>query len=235
MAKAMQTDFTFSRLALKLARMTLTLYGWRFSIYTRIARLVLAEKGLTARFVDMDPFARPASPVLLRLNPFGTVPVLDHDGFQVFETAAIARYLDEAFDGPALQPVDAKARASMAQVIAIADTKAYRPMVRQVYAGAVFRPAEGLPRDDQAIVAGLADAAQVLVVLDAIAKKGDALQAGLPVTLADLHLAPMIEALVAAPEGAALLQNAPHLLCWWQAIQHRPALLATETGLPDRE
>jgi hypothetical protein len=74
----------------------LTLHGWRFSIYSRIARLVLAEKGPTARFVDIDLFAEPAPVALRAINPFGLVPVLDHAGFLIFETSAITRNLDEA-------------------------------------------------------------------------------------------------------------------------------------------
>ena len=38
------------------------------------------------------------------LHPFGRMPAFEHDGFRLFETAAISRYVDEAFAGPALQP-----------------------------------------------------------------------------------------------------------------------------------
>jgi glutathione S-transferase len=213
----------------------LTLHGWRFSIYTRIARLVLAEKGLSAGFVDVDPFAEPAPVALRAINPFGLVPVLDHAGFLIFETSAITRYLDAAFDGPALQPATAKHRARMAQVIAIADAHAYWPLVRQVYAGAVFRPATGLPRDEAAIAQGLTAARPVLFALDTIANEGLALAPYAPITLADLHLAPMIAAFVTAAEGRVMLQDFPDLSRWWQAIATRPSLLATETGLPVRD
>jgi glutathione S-transferase len=213
----------------------LTLHGWRFSIYSRIARLVLAEKGLTARFVDVDPFADPAPVALRAINPFGLVPVLDHAGFLIFETSAITRYLDEAFDGPALQPTTAKHRARMAQVIAIADAHAYWPLVRQVYAGAVFRPATGLPRDAAVIAQGLTAARPVLAALDTLANEGMALAPYAPITLADLHLAPMIAAFVLAPEGREMLQDFSDLARWWQAIATRPSLLATETGLPPHD
>jgi glutathione S-transferase len=213
----------------------LTLYGWRFSIYTRIARLVLAEKGVNAGFVDVDPFAEPKPEALSVVNPFGLVPVLDHGGFIIFETAAITGYIDDAFPGPALQPTAPKLRARMAQVIGIADAHAYWPLVRQVYAGAVFRPATGLPRDDAAIAQGLIAARPVLAALDAIANEGLALTPNTPITLADLHLAPMIAAFVTVPEGSALLPDYPHLARWWQAITALPSLLATETGLPPRD
>lgn len=161
--------------------------------------------------------------------------MLDHRGFQVFETAAIARYLDEGFEGPALQPIAAPARARMAQVIAIADGRAYWPFVRQVYAGGVFRPSEGFARDEAAIAAGLAAAIPVLSVFGRIARQGNALLPGGVISLGDLHPAPMIAAFCAAPEGADLLVHYPDLLRWWHSLRHQPAVLATETGLPDRE
>jgi glutathione S-transferase len=36
--------------------MTLILHGFRYSVYVRIARIALAEKGLTYEHVEVDPF-----------------------------------------------------------------------------------------------------------------------------------------------------------------------------------
>jgi glutathione S-transferase len=213
----------------------LTVYGYRYSIYLRIVRLVLAEKGLSAAMVEVDPFGD-LPDGYLGLHPFGRVPVLCHDDFSLYETVAIARYLDDAFAGPALQPEGAKARARMAQVIAVADAYAYWPLVRQVYAQSVFRPAEGLPPDPEALDAGLAGAPRVLGALETLVAAGLGLghdASDTPVTLADLHLAPMIGAFAAAPEGAALLANYPALESWWARIAARPAWAATDPGLPE--
>lgn len=205
----------------------LILTGWRHSIYTRIARLVLAEKGLEASFIDIDPFADPKP---AGLSPFGHVPVLRHGGFALHQTAAICRYLDEGFPGPALQPVEPRARARMVQVIGVADAHGYWPLVRQVYSAAVFGPAEGLARNEQALAMGLAAAPLVLAVLDGIAAEGLVLDAA--PTLADLHLAPMVAAFARAPEGAALLSGFPALSRWWEVMAARPAMAATEVALP---
>lgn len=90
------------------------LYGLPRSVYTRIARLALAEKDVDYAFEEVEIFG-PAgvSPEHLQRHPFGRIPVLAHDGLMIHETAAIARYVDEAFPGPALQPADARARARM--------------------------------------------------------------------------------------------------------------------------
>jgi len=205
------------------------LAGYRYSIYTRIARLALIEKGVAHELAEVDPFADPPPADLLALNPFGRVPVLQHDGFTLYETAAILRYVDAAFPGPALVPNDPRAAGRMAQVIGIADAHGYWPLVRQVYAQLVFRPFEGLAPDPAEVAAGLAAAGPVLDALEAIAAEGLQLAGG-PLSLADLHLAPMVAAFASAPEGAALLAARPALARWWQAMAQRPSMIATRTG-----
>src|SRR5215469_1352632 len=96
---------------------TVTLHGFRYSVYVRIARLVLAEKGVAYASVEVNPFAANVPAEYLALHPFRRVPTLVYGDFALYETCAITRYVDEAFDGPALQPRDTRARARMAQVI----------------------------------------------------------------------------------------------------------------------
>jgi glutathione S-transferase len=47
-------------------------------------------------------------PEHLARHPWGKVPVLEHDGFSLFETVAVTRYVDEGFPGRSLQPADAR-------------------------------------------------------------------------------------------------------------------------------
>jgi glutathione S-transferase len=54
------------------------------------------------------------------------VPILDHDGFRVYETAAIAAYVDEASTGPVLQPANARERARMNQWISALAAPAWK-------------------------------------------------------------------------------------------------------------
>ena len=84
--------------------MPLVLHGYRYSVYLRIARLALAEKGLAYDRVEVNPFAADVPAAYLALHPFGRVPTLVHDDFALYETGAITRYVDRAFSGPALQP-----------------------------------------------------------------------------------------------------------------------------------
>ena len=91
------------------------LYGAAYSVYSRIARLALLEKGVEHRFVEVDIF-KPINvpPSYQRLQPFGKIPALSHGEFELYEASAITRYVDEAFSGPALQPSTPSGRGRMA-------------------------------------------------------------------------------------------------------------------------
>jgi hypothetical protein len=133
--------------------MTVTLYGYSYSVYLRIVRMMMLEKGVAWAHIEVDPFTDPIPPEYLALNPFGRVPTLDHDGFVLYETTAITRYIDEAFGGPSLQPEAPPQRARMNQIIAIADSYGYWPMVRQVFSQRVFNARRRTP--DEAVVAAV--------------------------------------------------------------------------------
>ncbi|MBB4301544.1 glutathione S-transferase [Rhodobium orientis] len=211
---------------------TVILYGYRFSVYHRIARMALHEKGVPYDVVDVDPFADDVPDAYRAIHPFGRVPALRHGAFTLYETAAITRYVDAAFDGPALTPTDPKALARMAQIIAIIDSYGYWPLVRQVFAHRVFRPAEGAVGDEAEIAAGLEAAGPVLAALEAIAAEGLVLN-GRDVTLADCHLAPMTAYFTMAGEGAAAMKSYPALMRWWAWARALPSLVETDPGLPD--
>ena len=204
------------------------LFGADDSAYVRIARLALAEKQVEYEHIPVDIFD-PAGPPdwYLELQPFRRIPVLDDNGFVLFETAAITRYVDEAFAGPPLQPAEAKPRARMSQVIAILDHYAYRAMVWDVYVERVSKAAKGRQSDEAKIAAALSVAETSLATLAKI-KGANAWLAGGEVSLADLHAAPIIAYFVKAPEGDALFARFPELVDWWARMRARPAFQATE-------
>jgi glutathione S-transferase len=207
--------------------MALVLHGYHYSVYNRIARIALAEKGLAYDRVEVNPFAPDVPDSYRALHPFGRVPALVHDGFALYETGAITRYVDRAFAGPPLQPTDPRALARMDQVISIVDAYGYWPMVRQVFAWRVFRGRTGQPVDEAEISRGLAAAPKVLAALEPLV--------GEELTLADLHLGAMVAYFVLAPEGATLLHQFPKLTRWWERVSARPSFAATDPGLPSPE
>ena len=202
--------------------MAVELIGYRYSVYLRIARVVLEEKSVAFAHVEVDPFGE--VPEWYRaLHPFGRVPVLRHGDFALYETSAIARYVDAAFPGVALVPGEARAAGRMQQVIGIVDRYGYWPMVRQVFAHAVFRPSmEGEAGDPGEVAAGLRASAGVLEALERLIE-GEWL-AGEALSLADLHLGPMMGYFTAAPEGVAMLAGYPKLAGWWGRVKGRLSL-----------
>ncbi len=213
--------------------MSLVLHGYRYSVYLRIARLALAEKGVSYRQVEVNPFAPDVPAAYLALHPFGRVPTLVHDGFALYETAAITRYIDRAFRGAALQPAAPQSLGRMDQIIAVVDSYGYWPMVRQVFAQGVFRRHTGQPFDPAEIALGLTGAAKVLAAIEALAADAEFL-VGPALSLADLHLGAMVAYFVQAPEGEALFGQQARLAGWWARLARRPSLAATDPGLPSQ-
>ena len=180
----------------------LKLLGLRVSVYTRIARLALAEKKIAYQFDEVDIFADSGPPAdYLALNPFGAIPCLRHGEFVLYETAAINRYLDEVFPPVLLQPSAPAERARMNQIIGVLDSYGYRPMIWEVYAQRSVVPAGGGEADEDLIAAALPGLRQVLQQLDEWRAEQRFL-AGDAITLADLHAYPMLHYFIETPEGA---------------------------------
>lgn len=201
------------------------LHGAEYSVYTRIARLALLAKGVAHRLEITDVFAEGADK---SRHPFGKIPVLEHAGFRLYEACAIARYVDEAFPGPALQPIDVKQRALMTQFVSVLDSYAFKPLVLDIYVQRVLRPVA----DEKIIAAALPKAERVLDTLESAAKSQGF---GAKNTLDALHFVPMLAYFRLAAEGMAALAARPHLAEWWDRMAENPAVRATrfpaETGL----
>jgi glutathione S-transferase len=72
------------------------------STYTRVACMVCEEKGIEYVLTE-----RPLrAPEILAIHPFGKMPVLRHGDVELFESKAIATYLDRSFPAPFVFPSD---------------------------------------------------------------------------------------------------------------------------------
>jgi len=208
---------------------SVNLYGLARSVYTRIARLALEEKGVACTLHEVEIFGPQGVPQEHRArHPFGRIPALEHDGFWLYETGAITRYVDEAFAGPRLQPTAARPRARMNQIVSLLDAYAYRPMVWQVFVERIGQPLRGVAADEAKIAEGQAASEQALDALAALAECGPWLL-GDELTLADLHAYPMVRYLSLAPEGQALLDRSDRLRLWFDAMKSRPSVQRTRS------
>jgi len=210
--------------------MALVLHGFRYSVYVRIARIALSEKGLAYEHVEVDPFGPDVPVEYLALHPFKRVPALVDGDFVLYETEAITRYIDEAFSGPMLQPTEPRQRARMAQIISIVDSYGYVPMVRQVAGERVFARFRGRKPDEALIRSGLERSAHILYALEAITPGDSPIAGGKVWSLADFHLAPMMAYFTAAPEGEGALARYTKLSAWWRVIRERKSFEETDPG-----
>src|ERR1700720_2623543 len=95
-------------------------YGPAGSHYVWSARLALSEKGGTDELVEV-PFGPHRQEPPLSRQPFAKVPAFEHDGFALYDTQAMMRYVDERFAGTPLQPEDVNEWSRMNQIIGIVD------------------------------------------------------------------------------------------------------------------
>jgi len=201
-----------------------TVYGFPISTYVNIVRLVLTEKGVPFLFHDLEP--EMGGPGHLALHPFGRVPILEHAGFRIYETSAIALYVDEAFDGPSLQPADLRRRADMHRWISLLSGYFYPYMAFHLGHERIVYPALGIAPDEKVVAAALPKIAACLQVMEAeLAANGDYLVGG-EITLADFFLLPSLTTLSRTPEGARMLAPCERIRAWWLRMQGRPSVQA---------
>ena len=202
------------------------IYGFAPSTYTRTARMVYEDKGVPHRLEEIEI----GSARNLSMHPFGKIPILEHGDVRVFETFAIARYIDEAFKGPALQPADAKGRALMTSWISAVLDYAYPTLVRGLILPRLVFPRRGVPVDEAAVKANLPKVENVLTVLDS-ALITNRYFAGDTVSLADLFVLPILPYLGMIDETRAMLAKCERLSNWQASMLTRHSVPATEPRL----
>lgn len=203
-----------------------TVYSIPGSPFGRAVMAALEEKGASWRLSPVAPGTFRAEPHISR-HPFGRVPVLEHDGFQLYETQAILRYLDRILPGPALTPADPKAAARMDQAMGVNDWYLFQGVGNVIGFQRVVGPRLlGLTPDEAAIAEAMPKAHMVFDALSRLV--GDQpFFAGERVSLADLLIAPQMAFFVETPEWAVLGAPRANLAAWLERMEARPSFLAT--------
>ena len=89
----------------------LKLYGYFRSSASYRVRIALAMKGLDYEQASIHlAKGRQYAPEFSAISPQNLVPVLEHDGWRLYQSLAIIQYLDEKFPQPALLPKDSLGR-----------------------------------------------------------------------------------------------------------------------------
>jgi glutathione S-transferase len=154
-------------------------------------------------------------PAHLARQPFGQIPTIDDDGFTMYESRAIARYIDGKAGGP-LTPRDPQARARMEQWIS-AETSNFAPHAMKFIYHAVFK------REQSPEVLKAAGAALDLAygVLERTLSQQPFL-VGSSFSLAEIGFAPYLEYLALTPAAEKIGEH-PRVAQWWSTVSERPA------------
>ena len=196
------------------------------SPFGRSVLAALEEKGARYRLSPVAPGTM-RSPEHLARHPFGRVPVLEHNGFMLYETQAILRYLDRVLPAPALTPADPKRAARIDQVMNINDWYLFHGVGNVIVFHRVVGPqVMGLKPDEAAIAAAMPKALTVFRELARLLGE-QAFFAGEAVSLADLLVAPAIAFFTATPEWTELGAPHPNLVAWLKRMEARPNMQAT--------
>jgi glutathione S-transferase len=201
-----------------------TVYGVPGSPYVRSALLGFEEKGAPYRLHALGLGDEKKPDHLIR-HPFGRVPTINHNGFELYETQAILRYIDATFHGPALQPRDLRAAARMDQIAGVVDWYFFRDVTAVISFNRFLAPFLGVPTDEAAIAAAVPKAKICVEALEQL-RAGQRFLAASDISIADLMLAPQLEIFMATPEGHALLAGRA-LADWLAMIAERPSMRAT--------
>lgn len=196
------------------------------SPYGRAVLATLAEKGASHRLAPVSVGMHKIQPHTLR-HPFGRVPVLEHDGFMLYETQAIVRYLDRVVPGPGLTPTDARAAARMDQVMNVCDWYLFQGVSSVIAFQRVVGPRLlGMRPDEAAIAQAMPKAHAVFGELSRLLG-GNSHFGGDRVTLADLMVAPQLDFFAQTPEWPTLTATTSNLISWLARMNERDSMKAT--------
>jgi glutathione S-transferase len=198
--------------------------GAPFSSYVWVVRMACAEKGVPYDFVP----AGLHSPEVRAIHPFGKIPVMRHGDIALFESKAIATYIDKIFPGPKLIPEDAAGAAQVEQWVSLVNTAIDPCLVRTyVLEHVVPKGAGGKP--DRVTIDGVLPTmrAQIDVLDRAVARTG--YLAAERFTLADINLLPVLYFVQSFPEGVEMVRSAKHLCAYFARHSRRPSY---EASLP---
>jgi glutathione S-transferase len=196
------------------------------SPFGRAVLATLEEKGAPYRLSPVAPGTL-RSPEHLARHPFGRIPVMEHDGFSLYESQAILRYLDRVLPDPALTPSDPQRVAHMDQVMNINDWYLFNGVCNVIGFQRVVGPRlMGLKPDEAAIKAAMPQAQAVFTELARLLG-GQSYFAGDAVSLADFMVAPQLGFFVQTPEWAELAAPHDNLVAWLARMEARPSLQAT--------
>jgi glutathione S-transferase len=192
------------------------IFGHPMSTCTRKVLTTLAETG-TPYELELVDFAKGEhkQPAHLARQPWGKVPSLDDDGFTMYESRAMCRYIN-AKAGGKLVPADARGLGLMEQWISIEYSYFTTPSMKYVFHYFFKREQE------PAVMENAAKELEVAMpVLDAHLAKHEYF-AGADFSIADITYMPYVEYAIGTP-AKEIYGKHPHFMAWWSRVSERPS------------
>ncbi len=205
------------------AMATLEIIGAPQSNFVRTTRIACMEKGVP---YTLTP-ARPHTPEVDAIHPFGKIPAMRHGEVTLCESSAICAYVDRTFDGPPLMPRDTLGAARTEQWISLHNTAIDPLLVRQYLAAHFF---SGLPDgapDRAKIDAVVPKMREMFAWLDRELGKR-AYVSGDGWTLADAFLLPTMHYMRLMPESGEMVKASTNVSAWFDRVAARPSSKETE-------
>ncbi len=199
----------------------LRIFGTVISTYTRIVQIACEEAG-----VAHETIATAANSQSNR-HPFGKVPYVEVDGLELYESVAIAQYIDNAHNAGGLQPQNPATRAVMDKWVAIANNYLFPLFEHGLVMPWIMHKVAGIELDEARIAKALPDIARALSFCEAEVMKDGAFVRG-PFSLADMFMYPVLRGVQMTPHGATGIGQCPALGEWMEEMRQRPSIISTQ-------
>jgi glutathione S-transferase len=196
----------------------LKIWGRVNSVNVKKVLWAAEELGLKYERVDAGmQYGVVKTPEYMAMNPNSVVPTIEDDGFVLWESHSIVRYLCAKHSMGKLCPSDLKARADAERWMDWAFT--LQGAMRDVFWGLIRTPPE--KRDPKAIEAGRLRSAQVLEALEK-SLAGKTYVTGATFTMGDIPVGCEVQRWMRVPiERPAL----PNIEAWFERLRQRPAFM----------
>lgn len=202
---------------------------WGRNTSSNVQKVVWALGEMEVPFERIDvggAFGKTKDPFYLAMNPNSLVPTLEEeDGFTLWESNSIVRYLAAKHASRILEPADLKTRAR-AQMWMDWQLSVIGPAISPVFWGLIRTPAE--KRDHNAIAAGKAKTIEVVQMMDDQLAK-TAYLAGESFSYGDIPVGIMAYRFVHLIPDRPAMGNFDR---WYAAISSRPAFKAQIASVP---
>jgi glutathione S-transferase len=194
----------------------LKIWGRTNSVNVKKALWAAEELGLKYERVDAGmQFGVTKTPEYMKMNPNSLVPTIEDDGFVLWESHTIVRYLCAKHSAGTLWPTDLRERADGERWMDWAFT--LQSAMRDVFWGLIRTPPE--KRDAQAIEAGRQKSAALLAVPERTLAR-QAYLGGARFTMADIPLGCEVQRWMRVPIERP---SYPAVEAWFERLRERPA------------